>query len=275
MTSRIKNEMKHIANIFDIKRYALHDGPGIRTTIFFKGCPLSCWWCHNPESQNLNPEKISKKYYRYKSPSIPSEEVIGREVNLKEVIVEIEKDSIFYDESGGGVTFSGGEPLVQLDFLVKLLDYCQENQIHTTLDTCGHASWENIEKIKDKVDLFLYDIKIIDEEKHQKYTGVSNALILSNIKRLDEEKKRIIIRFPIIPSITDTKENINQMIELLSNLKIVKKINLLPYHSSGKEKYKRLKKINRLEELESPSPEFLDELSRKFKNLGYEVKIGG
>ena len=145
--------------IFDIKKYALHDGPGIRTTVFLKGCPLNCWWCHNPEGQNPEPE-------RFLTNQTVNHEIIGREVTVDEVIAEIEKDRIFYDESGGGATFSGGEPLMQPDFLKNLLTACQIRDISTVLDSCGYAAWEIIEKIKDKVDLFLYDLKMIDDKKH-------------------------------------------------------------------------------------------------------------
>ncbi|MFX1514452.1 MAG: 4Fe-4S cluster-binding domain-containing protein, partial [Promethearchaeota archaeon] len=173
-------EMKAKGIIFDVKKYAIHDGPGIRTTVFFKGCPLRCWWCHNPEGQKEGLETIIKTQIDKNTLSDNQEETIGREVSVVEVITEIEKDQLFYDESGGGVTFSGGEPLMQPAFLNALLDACKEKELTTTLDTCGYASWNILKKIKDKIDLFLYDIKIIDNKEHQKYTGVSNNQILSN-----------------------------------------------------------------------------------------------
>ena len=254
--------------IFDIQHYSLHDGPGIRTTVFLKGCPLNCWWCHNPEGQNPEPERIwTSQTANY--------EIIGREVTVDEVMVEIEKDRVFYDESGGGVTFSGGEPLMQPYFLEKLLDACQTREISTTLDTCGYASWEIMEKIKDKVDLFLYDLKMIDDKKHQKYTGVSVSPILSNLKRLDNEGKNIIIRFPIITGITETEENIQQFTEWIAQLDSIKEINLLPFHKIGYSKYEKLNRENKLLNLNLPSPERLDKLMDTFRELGFITKLGG
>ncbi|MFX0172312.1 MAG: glycyl-radical enzyme activating protein, partial [Candidatus Hodarchaeota archaeon] len=203
------------------------------------------------------------------------EKTVGRMVSVEEVIAEIEKDIIFYDESGGGITFSGGEPLMQLEFLAQLLTYCHDHQIHTILDTCGYASWEEVKKIKDKVDLFLYDIKIINNEMHKNYTGVSNTRILSNLKRLTSEGKNIVVRFPVIPGITETKENIDELVNYLSTLENIKEINLLPYHSLGKRKYVQLKRNDLLKDLEPPTSENLNLLSKKFMNLGYKVKIGG
>ncbi len=254
--------------IFDIKKYALHDGPGIRTTVFLKGCPLKCWWCHNPEGQNPEPERIWNNRNTQK-------EIIGREVSVEEVIAEIEKDLIFYDESSGGVTFSGGEPLMQPDFLDHLLIACQKRELSTTLDTCGYASWEIIKKIKDKVDLFLYDLKMIDDNKHQKYTAVSVLPILSNLKKLDREGKNIIIRFPVITGITETEQNISQLAEWITKLETIKEINLLPFHKIGYSKYKKLKRENKLLNLNPPSPERLDQLLDTFRGLGFITKLGG
>ncbi|MFX1284297.1 MAG: glycyl-radical enzyme activating protein [Promethearchaeota archaeon] len=254
--------------IFDIKKYALHDGPGIRTTVFLKGCPLNCWWCHNPEGQNPKPEIIWNNQNTQK-------EIIGREISVEEVIAEIEKDLIFYDESSGGVTFSGGEPLMQPDFLDCLLIACQERELTTTLDTCGYASWEIVKKVKDKVDLFLYDLKMIDDKKHLKYTGVSVLPILSNLKKLDKEEKKIIIRFPVITGITETEENINQLAEWISKLETVREINLLPFHKIGYSKYKKLNRENKMLDLDPPSPDRLDQLLDTFRGLGFTTKLGG
>ena len=254
--------------IFDIKKYALHDGPGIRTTVFLKGCPLNCWWCHNPEGQNPEPEKIWNHQNTQK-------EIIGREVSVDEVIAEIEKDLIFYDESGGGVTFSGGEPLMQPDFLEHLLIACQERELSTSLDTCGFAPWKTMQKIKDSVDLFLYDLKMIDDEEHQKFTGVSVLPILSNLKKLDAEAKNIIIRFPVITGITETEENINQLVEWISELEFTKEINLLPFHKIGFSKYSKLNRENKLLNLNPPSQERLDQILKIFSSSGFNTSIGG
>jgi pyruvate formate lyase activating enzyme len=261
--------------IFDIKKYSLHDGPGIRTTVFLCGCPLKCWWCQNPEGQNLSLHDLVKVRQESKASLTATKELIGREVSVDEVMSEIEKDRVFYEESDGGVTFSGGEPLMQDDFLNGLVDACQKSRIDTALETCGYASWEVLERVKDKIDLFLYDVKVIDASEHQKYTGVSNAIILSNLEKLDHEGKNIIIRFPVIPRITDTKENIEQVARFVRGLKVIREINLLPYNKLGKGKYEKLNRLNRLMDLEPPSDERMRQLSERFKLLGLKVKIGG
>ena len=228
---------------------------------------MNCWWCHNPEGQNPEPEIIWKNQH--------TQEEIGRKVSVNEVMREIEKDIIFYDESDGGVTFSGGEPLMQPVFLNHLLNACQEKELLITLDTCGYASWEIIEKVKDKINLFLYDIKIIDDKKHQKYSGVSVLPILSNLAKLDREGKNIIIRFPVITGITETEENISQITEWMSTLETIREINLLPFHKIGYSKYKKLTRENKLLDLDSPSPERLDQLLDTFSGLGFTTKLGG
>lgn len=267
--------MKNEGLIFDIKRYSLHDGPGIRTTIFMCGCPLTCWWCQNPEGQKLDLEDVLKIRYNSKSSLTHTKELIGREVSVNEVISEIEKDRVFYEESGGGVTFSGGEPFTQHKFLNGLLDACQKLRFATALETCGYAIWEVVREVKDKIDLFLYDLKLIDDREHQEFTGVSNKLILSNLKKLDHEGKNIIIRFPVIPEITDKEKSIHGMVEFMRSLKSVREIDLLPYNKLGKGKYEKLNRLNRLAHLETPSPERLNQLSERFKVLGLKVKIGG
>jgi pyruvate formate lyase activating enzyme len=204
-----------------------------------------------------------------------TKELIGREASVDEVMAEIERDRVFYEESNGGVTFSGGEPLMQHDFLNGLVDGCQRLRIATAVETCGYASWDVMQKIKDKTDLFLYDIKILDELEHQKYTGVSNVLILSNLKKLDGEGKNIIVRFPVIPEITDTDENIEQIANFICSLKAVREIDLLPYNKLGISKYEKLGRPNKLSSLEPPSNDRLRELSERFKALGLKAKIGG
>jgi pyruvate formate lyase activating enzyme len=261
--------------IFDIKKYSLHDGPGIRTTIFFCGCPLACWWCQNPEGQKLDLEEALKIRKKSKSSLTATKELIGREASVEEIATEIERDRVFYEESGGGVTFSGGEPLMQYAFLSDLLDACLKLKIPTALETCGYAPWEVIRKIKDKIDLFLYDLKLMDDKEHQKYTGASNMQILSNLNELDSDGKNIIIRFPVIPRITDTDRNIRQMTEFLRALETVREIDLLPYNKLGKGKYEKLNRSNLLMDLEPPSHERLSQLSERFKVLGLKVKIGG
>lgn len=210
-----------------------------------------------------------------KSSLTGTKRLLGREVTVEEIMVEIEKDRVFYDESGGGVTFSGGEPLGQHVFLDGLLDASIKAGIATALETCGYGSWNVVRKIMDKVDLFLYDLKLMDGEEHQRYTGVSNGQILSNLTKLDSEKKNIVIRFPVIPGITDTERNIDLMVKFLGSLKTVREIDFLPYNKLGKGKYEKLNRQNRLVNLEPPSYERLRQLSESFKAGGLKVKIGG
>jgi pyruvate formate lyase activating enzyme len=248
--------------IFNIKKYALHDGPGIRTTIFFKGCALNCWWCHNPEGISQSIESSSDGF--------------GSEISVTELIDEIKKDWIFYEESSGGITISGGEPLLQIDFLVHLVKEIRSViDTSVTLDTSGFAPWEVIKLIKDEIDLFLYDIKLIDDKLHQKYTGVSNKEILSNFEKLDKEGENLIIRFPVIPGLTDIPSNIDQMRIWMQTLSKTNEIHLLPYHKIAKGKYEKLNLVYKLENLEAPSTEKLQELRIKFEDIGFLVNIGG
>lgn len=246
-------------NIFDIKKFAIHDGPGIRTTVFLTGCPLNCWWCHNPESLR----KVNS----------PNETT--KEVSVEYVIKEIEKDIIFYDESGGGATFSGGEPLVQFDFLYELLANCKKLGIHTSIDTSGYAPFEKFEKIIDLVDLFLFDIKMIDEEMHKKYTGVANKLILENLNKITAYKNKVIVRIPLIPNVTDTKENLDKLVKYISTLKNIIKIDLLPYNKIGEAKYARFDQELRLGKLEIQSEVKLEEIKSNFDSLGIETSFRG
>jgi len=263
--------------VFDIKKYSLHDGPGIRTTVFLKGCPLRCWWCHNPESQNLKPDILPKSGRRkdFYTPVSDTQEAIGKKVSVDEIIQEIEKDIIFYDESGGGVTFSGGEPLMQIDFLDALLNACKEREIHTAVDTTGYTSQKNLNRILPKTDLFLYDIKIMDEDAHQKYASTPLALILSNLQFLAEKNARVHYRIPVIPNITDKNKNLQKIMDFLISLQNGNQVSLLPYNHFGDEKYKRLRMKNRMPKVSSPSREAMEKLKLKFEDRGFSVKIGG
>ena len=295
--------------IFNIQRYSIHDGPGIRTTVFLKGCPLNCWWCQNPESQTDKQEMIfwedrcigcalcsincpsgaismkDGKPVTNRNECIMcgkcsricparAREIMGSKVSVDDVIKEVEKDLIFYEESGGGATFSGGEPLSQSEFLGALLDGCKEKKIHTAVDTSGYIPWKILERLNSKIDLFLYDLKIMDDKRHKKYTGVSNNLILENLKKLCLVHHNIFIRFPIIPGINDDDQNIREMGEFLSSLKIAQ-INLLPYHFMGIDKYKRLERIYKLADIHSPSKEKLSDISTILRNFNLKVKLGG
>lgn len=295
--------------VFDIKKYAIDDGPGIRTTIFLKGCPLHCWWCHNPEGQASGPELMHRrrrcigcgecvKGCSRRAISLVKEQIfidrkkcdlcgkcssrcptgaltiVGKEMSVREVMEEINEDSIFYGESGGGVTFSGGEPLLQFDFLDALLEACREKDLRTAVDTSGYASHESIDRISGRTDLFLYDLKIMDDRKHRKYTGMSNKLILDNFRKLAENRSDILVRFPIIPGINDDEDNVTATAEFILSQNI-KSISLLPYHRSGVEKYKNLNRAYRLKKIQSPSDQKLRLIKDRLETFGLKVRIGG
>ena len=295
--------------IINIQKYSVHDGPGIRTTVFLKGCPLSCWWCHNPESQNPNHEIMffeerctgcgvcvkrcpQRAISMVNNAPIVEEgnctfcgkcadfcpnnarEYVGKDMTVQELMKEIIKDEVFYEESNGGVTFSGGEPLIQGEFLYEVLKSCKERGIHTAVDTSGCAAWEKLEKISNKVDLFLYDLKLMNNERHKKYMGTENIIILENLKRLSAKGANIFVRMPIISGINDDDENINEAIKFLSNIN-VNQVNLLTYHKMGMDKYRRLKMEYKLSGMEKPSEERMAEIAEKFTQKGLKVKIGG
>lgn len=248
------------ATIFDIQRASMVDGPGIRTTVFFKGCNLKCKWCHNPESQKFQPQLL---FYKNKCTGCgkcaevcphhlqkcdlcgkcelycpnDARKVCGKSRTAEELLKEVAKDKVFYDTSGGGVTFSGGECMLQPEVLLELLQLCKENGIQTAVDTAGCVAWEYFERIMPYTDLFLYDMKCFSEELHIQGTGVSNKLILENLKRLSAEfAGDIIVRIPVIGGFNDGEEEIHAMAKFLKALKI-KEVELLPYHKMGEHKY--------------------------------------
>ena len=263
--------------IFDIKRYTIHDGPGIRTTVFFKGCPLQCLWCHNPESQNQGVDKSDPGIgpVCLHPSGADSSGQLGRSVSADEVLQEVEKDILFYDQSGGGMTISGGEPLLQPEFLKALLLECKQKDIPTAVDTCGHAPWKIISQIMNYVDLFLYDLKFIDDDLHQKYTGISNHLILENLKKLTRAGNRIFIRIPVIPGITDGTKNLKDLAGFIYSQHSLKHIDLLAYNFLAEEKYKKLNKAYPLQGLRPREDEQMNEIKNIFEKYGFEVSIGG
>ncbi|WP_296897478.1 glycyl-radical enzyme activating protein [Thiohalocapsa sp.] len=298
--------------IFDIKQFSIHDGPGIRTTVFLKGCPLSCWWCHNPEGQAMKPELILRPercigcgaclevceqgaiLWRSGQDGerivtdrerctacgdcvqvcyAEARELVGREVTVAEVMDAIERDTAFYDQSGGGVTVSGGEPLAQPDFLRELLRACQYRGLHTALDTCGFAPWEALDSVRQYVDLFLYDLKLMDDARHRAFTGVSNERILENLQRLSREGHRLILRVPIIPGINDDEENLQAIGAFAADLPHLKRVDLLPYHRIGRDKYRRLGKPCPMPETEPPSEARMDEIAQVLRKFDLPVSL--
>ena len=263
--------MSRTGIIFDIKKYAIHDGPGIRTTIFFKGCSMGCQWCHNPESKKFGVENFAVKD-RVKK--ITKNETVGYEITVDKVMNIIKKDKIFYDESEGGVTFSGGEPLVQTNFLLEILKECNKSNIHTVVDTCGKASWEKFEKIVEYVDLFLYDLKIIDNVLHNKYTGVSNKIIHDNLKKLIKNEKKVELRIPLISDITDNNVNLDDMIKFILSLKTKLTVILLPYNPLNRDKLDRFCLENKLGLMNVQSEKRLFSIKQKFILKGIDAIIG-
>jgi pyruvate formate lyase activating enzyme len=261
--------------IFDIRHYAVHDGPGIRTTVFLKGCPLACRWCHNPESRLASSEPIIIKR-RIGEKVFDETETVGIRLTPQEVIKEVEKSRLFFDESVGGVTFSGGEPMVQSAFLAEALTLCREREIHTAVDTCGYAPVGIIRKIAALTDLFLFDIKLMNDQKHIEYTGVSNHIILSNLHLLAAMGKKIWLRLPVIPGVNDTDDEIQKLTVLLSELyPTVKNLSLLPYHAAAKSKYDRLGLGTDDYAFNQPDKEVLETLRIKLSQSGFTVKVGG
>lgn len=262
--------------IFDIKRYAVHDGPGIRTTIFLKGCPLKCWWCHNPESQSTKPE-IYTKIEKIGSTEFKKEETIGRYYTTEEIKSILEKESIFMEESGGGVTFSGGEPFMQTEFLLDLLKLSKEMGLHTAIDTTGFTTIENLNKVIPYTNLFLYDIKHLDDTIHKEYTGVGNLQILNNLKHVLHSGKEVILRIPIIPGVNDSIDHLKELSALIEGLKApnLKEINILPYHKIGASKYDRFHLKFNKNKFDEPNKESLNYIVEQFEKSNLKVKIGG
>ena len=296
--------------VFDIMHFSIRDGPGIRTTVFLKGCPLHCQWCHNPESQSRGLELMLRPNLCIAClaciPACPegaitliggvlitdrskcnlcdicvetctaeARVIVGREMTVAEVMAEIVKDTIFYDESSGGVTFSGGEALMQPNFLLELLRACKEKGIHTTVDTSGFANWAVIDSLRSYVDLFLYDLKVLDDEVHRQFTGVSNQLILANLNLLSWFGHPVILRMPLIPGINDSDESIQAVGRFAASLPNLVRLDILPYHQAVIEKYRRLDNVYGLAEIAPPSGEKVEIIAGVLRGFHLNIQVGG
>jgi pyruvate formate lyase activating enzyme len=264
-----------IGLIFDIRRFSVHDGPGIRTTVFMKGCSMACWWCHNPESRSSACETYIESH-KLDDREFSREERIGKQIEVNELLEQIEKDLVFMNESGGGVTFSGGEPLFQPEFLEEILSLCRSRHIQTAIDTSGYASRKVMERMLPLTNLFLFDLKLMNDEFHHHYTGVSNSQILENLKFIAEAGKRIWIRIPLIEKVNDMPDNLSMVSSFLQSLKgAIENVNLLPYHTIGKSKYSKFGKENRMGKMGNYPVEKSEKILKYFLNKGFKVKIGG
>ena len=299
--------------VTNIQRYSIHDGDGIRTSVFFKGCPLKCKWCHNPETQSFEKQLLTNRekcagcmscVLACPNQAIRMEdgkatidhelcngcgkcvtfclnnirEVAGKEYSIKELLKELKKDEMFYEESGGGVTLSGGEVMcMDMDYIEHLVRELYKNGISVTIDTCGFAPYEHFQRILPYIDTFLYDIKAIDNEVHKEFVGVSNRLILENLEKLSADNARIYIRIPTIKGVNADDESMLAVIDWLTTHKIqVAQVNLLPYHDTGSSKYERLETEYEGTEFAAPENEEMEHFVELFKKAGFHnTKIGG
>jgi pyruvate formate lyase activating enzyme len=297
--------------IFDIKRYAINDGPGIRLVVFFKGCNLRCAWCHNPESISARTEKMVARAKCIKcgncvevcpvnaitltpdgtvtdpdlckicgkcAEACPTKamEMSGKKMSVSEIMESIEKERVFFDQSGGGVTFSGGEPLIHTEMLVELLDRCGKIGIHRAVDTAGNVSTETILDVAKHTDLFLYDLKMMDPVKHRKWTHSGNEKILFNLKAIARAGAHIIIRIPLIGGVNDTDENIEPTAKFISELAGEKKeVHLLPFHKIAQNKYQKLGRADDFEMFNEPDKMALTRAITLFGQYEIKASIGG
>ena len=284
--------------IFNVQRFSVHDGPGLRSTVFMKGCPLRCDWCHNPESQSPHPAIVRLLHrcmacgrcseQELASPVVSGRDdsdvarcptgalqAIGRHVDSAELTRTLLSDRIFFDDSGGGVTMSGGEPLSQAAFVVDVLQRLRAEGVHTALDTSGLGRWVDLRDAAAHADLVLYDVKLLDDARHAAATGVSNQRILSNLRALSAVHRNIWIRIPVVPGVNDDAENIEATAAFLRPLRGITRIDLLPYHATGEAKFARVGLEYRLHGTPTPTTAQLDQLAAPLRAAGMTTSIGG
>lgn len=252
--------------IFNIQRFSIHDGYGIRTIVFFKGCYMRCAWCCNPESQEYGIETLVEN---------GKERTVGRDVTVEEIMPELLADLPYYRRSNGGITLSGGECLAQHEFARDLLRACKEAGLHTAIESTANVPYEHIEEVLPYLDLFLMDIKLIDGAKHKEYTGSDNARILENAKKLAKSGVELVIRTPVVPGVNDSREEIKAIARFASSLGTVKEHHLLPYHRLGQDKYDGLGRNYSLKGIEPPTREKMEYLKACAEECGLRVQIGG
>jgi pyruvate formate lyase activating enzyme len=309
-SARIGPPSARRGRVFDIQRYSIHDGPGIRTTVFLQGCPLSCPWCHNPESRSPLPEvrliagrcarcgaclEVCPRAPEPAEDGLPvidparcvhcgrcaeacptgARRLAGGPVTVDQVLDAAERDRPFYEESGGGVTFSGGEPFLQAEFLLACLEGARRRGLHTAVDTCGYAPRETVLRAAAWTDLFLYDVKVVDPARHEAETGVPLAPILENLRALDAAGAAIWLRTPLVPGVNDSAEDLDALGRLAASLGRTRRIHLLPYHPLASEKYRGMGRPYALEGVARPSPERVEEAARRLRLYDLEVHIGG
>jgi pyruvate formate lyase activating enzyme len=302
--------MSQAGLVFNIQKYSLHDGPGIRSTVFLKGCPLRCLWCHNLEGISPLREIVvvearclacgecrdacTLPAAGHGGACLPvrmdgcrmcgdcvaacptaARQMLGGSMTVAEVLAMVLKDRVFYDESAGGVTISGGEPLSQAQFLLALLEACRGEGLHTALDTTGFGQTGQLLAAAALTDLVLYDLKVFDDARHRQLTGVSNTLILDNLRQLDEVHRNIWIRLPVVPGLNDDLRNFQQIADFLLGLRHVTRVNLLPFHRSGLDKFARLGQTHTLDAVQAPSVELMELAVNTFHAAGIHAIIGG
>jgi len=285
-------------SVFNIQRFSTQDGPGLRSTVFMKGCPLSCLWCHNPESQapqaqiqrletrcmacgHCSVEDLAGRSGRIMVETdleaCPTGALrkLGQDLEPAELVRQLLRDRIFFDESGGGVTFSGGEPLMQTPFLLEALERLRAEGVHTALDTCGFAPWNALRQAAELAPLVLYDLKLMDDARHREATGQSNRTILDNLRALAGVHREIRVRVPIIPGVNDDEANLEATARFLASLAGVRQVDLLPYHRTGEAKFARMGLTYALAGLQSPTPQRMEALAAVFRARGLATTIGG